>query len=83
MNLSRREIEERTETVIARLFQLDRTSVSSLNREKDERWTSLMHVEIFFALEEEFLIQVDEDEIAFAENLSDLVDIVANRLDVQ
>ena len=39
-----------------------------------------MHIEIFFALEEEFDIRFDEDSMAFAESRNDLVDTVVSAL---
>lgn len=39
-----------------------------------------MHIEIFFALEEEFGVRFEEDSMAFADSRSDLVDVVEDAL---
>lgn len=39
-----------------------------------------MHVEIFFALEEEFEVRFPEDDMAFAESRDDLVETVCGAL---
>ncbi len=50
------------------------------SREVTPGWSSLMHIEIFFALEEEFDVRFDEDSMAFAESRDDLVDTVFSAL---
>lgn len=76
MSTSDREIEEGVEDVFSRMFSVSRNEVSSITREVEPRWTSLMHVELFFALEEQFNIRISEDEMAFAESVADLVEVV-------
>lgn len=76
MNMTDQEIEDGVKDVLSRLFSVSKNEVVSITREVEPKWTSLMHVEIFFALEEHFNIRISEDEMAFAESVADLIDIV-------
>lgn len=76
MNTSDQEIEDGVKDVFSRLFSVSKNEVVSITREKEDKWTSLMHVELFFALEEHFNIRIGEDEMAFAETVADLVEVV-------
>lgn len=55
-------------------------NATTCSRETVANWTSLMHIEIFFALEEEFGVRFEEDTMAFADTRSDLVDAVEEAL---
>lgn len=76
MSTSDREIADGVENVVSRLFSVGRSEVTSITREMEPKWTSLMHVELFFALEEQFNIRISEDEMAFAESVADLIEVV-------
>lgn len=76
MSTSDREIADGVENVVSRLFSVGRSEVTSITRELEPKWTSLMHVELFFALEEQFNIRISEDEMAFAESAADLIEVV-------
>lgn len=76
MSTSDREIADGVENLVSRLFSVGRSEVTSITREMEPKWTSLMHVELFFALEEQFNIRISEDEMAFAESVADLIEVV-------
>jgi acyl carrier protein len=66
--------------ILSMILQIDSTNLSGSAREVTPSWTSLMHIEIFFVLEEELNIRFDEDSMAFAESRNDLVDAVIKAL---
>jgi len=66
--------------ILSTILQIDSASLSGSAREVTPSWTSLIHIEIFFVLEEEFDIRFDEDSMAFAESRNDLVDAVIEAL---
>lgn len=73
---SREEIEFTVDNVLMKLMEIGPDEVGLAEREKTTRWSSLMHIEVFFALEEEFDLRFADDEMAFAESRNDLVEIV-------
>jgi acyl carrier protein len=77
---SRSEVEVIVDRILSTILQIDSTSLSGSAREVTPSWTSLIHIEIFFVLEEEFDIRFDEDSMAFAESRNDLVDAVLEAL---
>ena len=77
---SRSEVEVIVDRILSTILQIDSTSLSGSAREITPSWTSLIHIEIFFVLEEEFDIRFDEDSMAFAESRNDLVDAIIEAL---
>lgn len=77
---SRSEVEVIVDRILSTILQIDSASLSGSAREVTPSWTSLIHIEIFFVLEEEFDIRFDEDSMAFAESRNDLVDAVIEAL---
>lgn len=77
---SRSEVEVIVDRILSTILQIDSTSLSGSAREVTPSWTSLIHIEIFFVLEEEFNIRFDEDSMAFADSRNDLVDAVIEAL---
>lgn len=73
---SREEIEFAVDNILMKLMEIGPDEVALAEREKTTRWSSLMHIEVFFALEEEFDLRFADDEMAFAESRNDLVEIV-------
>jgi len=77
---SRSEVEVIVDRILSTILQIDSASLSGSAREVTPSWTSLIHIEIFFVLEEEFDVRFDEDSMAFAESRNDLVDAVIEAL---
>lgn len=73
---SREKIEFAVDNILMKLMEIGTDEVALAEREKTTRWSSLMHIEVFFALEEEFDLRFADDEMAFAESRNDLVEIV-------
>ena len=73
---SRSEIESIVDDVLVKLLHIDAAETHDASREKTAKWSSLMHIEIFFALEEQFDVRFDDDAIAFAEDRDDLVSMI-------
>lgn len=79
---SRSEVESTVDKVLRSILKLDADAVCTAKRSEVTTWTSLMHVEVFFALEEEFGLRFPEDDMAFAESRDDLVDTVCGALSI-
>ena len=61
--MSSEEIEERIRRVLSEVLDLDPSDVSAdTSKETVQAWSSLQHLTVVLALEEEFEIQFDEDE---------------------
>jgi acyl carrier protein len=59
---------------------LDNVEVSSSTaRQNTPEWNSLKHMEIIFAIEEEFEIQYSEDEMIAIASVGDIVDSIARK----
>ena len=74
------EIESAIDNILMKLIQINSDEVVLASRGKTTGWSSLMHIEIFFALEEEFHLRFDDDAMAFAESRDDLVQTVVAAL---
>jgi acyl carrier protein len=70
------EIEAAVDNILMKLIQVSAADVALAAREKTPGWSSLMHIEIFFSLEEEFGVRFDDDAMAFAESRNELVETV-------
>ncbi len=77
---SRDDIAKIVDKVLTSLVPASASNPMIASREVTPGWSSLMHIEIFFALEEEFDVRFDEDSMAFAESRDDLVDTVFSAL---
>lgn len=77
---SKSEIGSAVDRILTTLLQVSVDNATTCSRETVANWTSLMHIEIFFALEEEFGVRFEEDTMAFADTRSDLVDAVEEAL---
>jgi acyl carrier protein len=55
---------------------LGRSATAATGREVDSDWDSLKHIQIIFAVEERFGIQLGEDEMAECDTVERLVEAV-------
>lgn len=74
-------MEAHIKTLIAKLFDVDETYLS-LNSSPDEieKWDSLGHMNIVAAIEEEFEIELTDDEIDAMANISSIINIVEGKI---
>lgn len=77
---SKNEIENAVDNVLIKLLHISSEIAPTAEREKTPGWSSLMHIEIFFALEEEFGVRFDDDSMAFSESRDDLVETVISAI---
>lgn len=77
---SRDDVEKIVDKILTSLVPASAQDPKNASREVTPGWSSLIHIEIFFALEEEFQIRFDEDSMAFAESRDDLVENVMTAL---
>ena len=74
--MARDDTEARIRRLIAMVLQNDLPGDVPLARDRVAEWDSLKHVEILFALEDEFGVRFDEDELARLDSLESLTDSV-------
>lgn len=67
--------------IIEIISKVTKLSVSDLNASPDEKnlWDSLKHMEIVLALEEEFDITFENDDIANAKTVNLMIETVKNK----
>ena len=75
---SQAEVETVVDSVLMKLVGVSAVEVADAARDKTPRWSSLMHIEIFFALEEEFGLRFDDNAMAFSDSRNDLVEMILN-----
>lgn len=76
-------IEERVRAVIADVFGLDPGEVGPQTSIDDvEAWDSLQHLTVVLALEEEFDVQLDDEETIAAVSVPMIAEIVREHLEV-
>ena len=69
-------IEERTIAILSALLKRNLDSAAQLTRENTAGWDSLKHVELLFAIEDEFGVEFDEQEQAELDSLAKIVSVV-------
>lgn len=74
------EVDAIVDDTLSTLLKIDPSVVRFVDRATTTSWSSLMHVEIFFSLEEQFGVKFEDDDIAFAESRDDLVAAVERAL---
>ena len=76
-------IEERVRGVIADVFGLDPDEVGpETSIETIEAWDSLQHLTVVLALEEEFDIQLDDEQTVAAVSFPVITEVVRERLEM-
>lgn len=73
-------LEEEVRLLVARMLGLDVAATGDLRRENTERWDSLKHVEIIFALEDAYGVRFDESEFAGLDSPSAIAAALRRRL---
>lgn len=73
------QIEEKVIFVLNALLKQQINKGADFTREEFSNWDSLKHIEIMFALEEEFEIEFCEDELVKLDSLSKIVDSVQRK----
>lgn len=66
-------IESRVRRILSLTLNADISDGQDLLRDAEAKWDSLKHVEIIFALEDEFGIQFDEERMATLTSLRNIV----------
>ena len=77
--MERAEITQQLRDILGRVRQTE-LPADDVVREEQKGWDSLRHVEIVFAVEDAFAVQLTQDEMEAATSLSRLVDIVESHL---
>ncbi|MEJ2631352.1 MAG: acyl carrier protein [Acidihalobacter sp.] len=70
--------EDRVRHVLSVILKIDLPEGQDLRREDEPKWDSLKHVEIVFALEDEFDVQFDEERMASLTSLGAIVAALEN-----
>jgi len=69
------------QTLLARVLRLAERPTAELRRDETARWDSLKHVEIVFALEDEYAVHFDESEFAAMDSTSAIVALLRRHLE--
>jgi len=72
------DIEGRVRALLSELLQVDASS-GEMRRKDVAAWDSLKHVDLIFLIEEEFDVILAEDDMAEADSVSAIVDLVRRR----
>ena len=76
-------IEERVRAILAEVFGLEAEQIGSeTSAETVEAWDSLQHLTVVLSLEEEFDIQLDDEETVAAVSFPVITDLVREHLKV-
>lgn len=71
-------LEERVRGVIAQVFSLDKAAVTdAASQETIEKWDSLGHLNLLQAIEEEFRVNLPDNEIGDMTSLKSIVRILS------
>lgn len=79
--MSREEIRERLNQVFIDLFDDESIVLSDETTANDiEDWDSLEHINLIVAIEQEFNIKFNMNEVTTMKNVGEMIDIIASRL---
>ena len=71
-------IEGRVRDVISRTLGVEISSTGDIHRSELPKWDSLKHVELIFALEDEFQLYFDQEQMANLVSLSSIVSVIGS-----
>ena len=77
---TRKTLEAEVHALIARMLRVDPIAAGELRRADTERWDSLKHVEIVFALEDAYGVRFEESEFASLDSPSSIAAALRRRL---
>lgn len=70
-------MEERLLEIVAEILQMDRNDVSmDLERENEEKWDSLAHVQLVTEIETEFDCEIGFDEVDEVKSVKDFIKFI-------
>ena len=73
-------MEVRIKQVMSNVFNLDINSINSMSSPDNiENWDSLKHMNLVIALEEEFKVEFDDEEIADSMNCALILNIIKGK----
>ena len=79
--MSREEIREKLNQVFIDLFDDESIVLSDETTANDiEDWDSLEHINLIVAIEQEFNIKFNMNEVTTMKNVGEMIDIIASRL---
>lgn len=77
--MDREQIERVTEKIVSIVLKRPLEPNSAVSRENTAEWDSLKHLEIMFAVEDEFRMEFSEDELASADSIARIADLIEAR----
>lgn len=80
MSASLPELEQDIERLLARILKVDQTPARVLRRGDVEQWDSLKHVEIVFALEDQYGVEFAESEFSTMTSAAAIAALLRPRL---
>ena len=73
-------MKEKIKKVIASVFKIDKDSITDdFNQQNFEKWDSLQHINIVVALEEEFNISIEPDEIIEIVSIQKIEEVIKRK----
>ncbi|TFW06312.1 acyl carrier protein [Oxalobacteraceae bacterium OM1] len=77
--MNRNDIENTLLKVLSAVLKREFSPGTALDRSSINEWDSLKHVEIMFAVEDEFSVSFTEEELAELDNVERIVNAVLNK----
>lgn len=79
--MSREELLKKLQTIFADVFDDDDIQIDeSTNAESIEEWDSLTNINILAAIQDEFSVSFDIDEIVSMKNVGEMIDAILRKL---
>lgn len=81
MEMNREEVLERLTNVFKDVFDLEEVTITDSTTSEDiEDWDSLEHINLIVAVETEFGIKFNMNEVGSMKNVGEMVDIILSRI---
>ena len=72
-------VHSRVLDILAPVLEIESDNVTPISRETCDSWDSLKHLEIIFALEDEFALKFSEEEIIYLDSSQQAVNILSGK----
>ncbi len=73
-------MEDRIRVIMSTIFDIALGKIDSeISMESCDEWDSLQHMNLLFAIEEEFGLELDDDEVLHMKDYTSIVNVLADR----
>ena len=77
----KQDIQKSCEKIFVRILQLSSSEVHTASYDTSDNWDSLKHMELIMAIEDQFKIELEEDDMMKMQNFQQTTALIQRKLD--